>query len=121
MCDVQDPDDDGDGIADEQDAFPNDETEWGDYDNDGVGDNTDWDDDGDGWLDSDEKTCGTDQMDAESMPVDVDEDGICDSIDDNVQTGEPEEPEGHEELKDDSLPGFPALLAFTLACVASRS
>jgi hypothetical protein len=48
-------------------------------------------------------------MDAGSMPVDVDEDGICDSIDDNVQTGEPEEPE--ESTKDDSLPGFPALLA----------
>jgi len=109
MCDVQDPDDDGDGIADEQDAFPNDETEWGDYDNDGVGDNTDNDDDGDGFLDSDEKTCGTDSMDAGSMPVDVDEDGICDSIDDNIQTGEPEEPE--EPTKDDSLPGFPALLA----------
>ena len=100
--------DSGDGIADEQDAFPNDATEWGDYDNDGVGDNADWDDDGDGWLDSDENTCGTDPMDAQSMPVDVDEDGICDSIDDNVQTGEPEEP---EEPEDDSLPGFPALLA----------
>lgn len=108
MCDVQDPDDDGDGIADEQDAFPNDATEWVDLDEDGIGDNTDADDDGDGWLDSDENTCGTDPMDAQSMPVDVDEDGICDSIDDNVQTGEPEEP---EEPEDDSLPGFPALLA----------
>ena len=39
---------DGDGFADELDAFPADPTEWGDTDGDGNGDNADPDDDDDG-------------------------------------------------------------------------
>jgi len=35
------PDSDGDGVADEDDAFPHNEDEWNDADDDGVGDNTD--------------------------------------------------------------------------------
>ena len=51
-------DSDGDGVNDDEDAFPNDPTEWADTDGDGVGDNSDafpedsteWEDtDGDGW------------------------------------------------------------------------
>ena len=34
-------DGDGDGVADDQDVFPNDAKEWGDKDGDGVGDNSD--------------------------------------------------------------------------------
>ncbi len=42
------PDSDGDGVPDEDDAFPDDPTEWVDTDGDGIGDNADPDDDNDG-------------------------------------------------------------------------
>ncbi|MEY8263586.1 MAG: thrombospondin type 3 repeat-containing protein, partial [Bermanella sp.] len=62
-----DTDDDGDGVADTDDAFPLDASEWLDTDGDGIGNNADTDDDGDGigdnldafpldpaeWLDTD--------------------------------------------------------------------
>ena len=48
MPDLQDDDDDNDGILDINDAFPLDSTENVDTDSDGVGDNSDLDDDGDG-------------------------------------------------------------------------
>ena len=41
-------DSDGDGWGDNSDAFPTDPTEWVDTDEDGIGDNADTDDDGDG-------------------------------------------------------------------------
>ena len=44
-------DDDGDGVINGEDAFPNDSTETSDNDNDGIGDNEDSDDDNDGELD----------------------------------------------------------------------
>jgi len=43
---------DGDGIPDNQDAFPDDPEEWRDSDGDGIGDNADSDDDNDGVLDT---------------------------------------------------------------------
>ncbi|WP_189609206.1 YncE family protein [Saccharospirillum salsuginis] len=43
-----DSDDDNDGIADDQDAFPWDANEWSDHDGDGIGDVADPDDDNDG-------------------------------------------------------------------------
>lgn len=46
--DFIDPDNDGDGVNDEQDAFINDPTETSDFDMDGIGDNADPDDDNDG-------------------------------------------------------------------------
>jgi hypothetical protein len=46
------PDLDGDRIADSDDDFPSDPTEWRDIDNDGIGNNADTDDDGDGIEDS---------------------------------------------------------------------
>ena len=45
-------DSDGDGVADENDLFPDDPNEWSDYDEDGLGDNADSDDDNDGLADS---------------------------------------------------------------------
>jgi hypothetical protein len=51
ICDLMDPDDDGDGANDDMDAFPRDWTEWSDFDEDGTGDNADTDDDNDGTLD----------------------------------------------------------------------
>lgn len=49
---VCDPDRDGDGIMNENDAFPSDAAEWSDFDGDGVGDNADNDDDNDGVSDA---------------------------------------------------------------------
>ena len=54
-----------------------------DFDNDGLPDAVDPDDDNDGWTDVDEAQCGpTDPFDAEDMPDDSDNDGICDLLDD---------------------------------------
>jgi uncharacterized repeat protein (TIGR02543 family) len=48
------PDTDGDGANDNRDAFPLDPAETLDTDHDGIGDNADLDDDGDGYSDTDE-------------------------------------------------------------------
>ena len=81
VCDKVDTDDDGDGVADENDAFPYDANENADLDGDGTGDYSDTDDDGDGWADSVEPNCGTDPMDAFSVPADNDGDNDCDATD----------------------------------------
>jgi PKD repeat protein len=47
-------DQDGDGVPDDVDAFPNDPTEWSDLDGDGIGDNSDTDRDGDGFENNDD-------------------------------------------------------------------
>ena len=59
---------DGDGVKDEEDAFPDDSTEWVDTDGDGVGNNADEDDDNDGYTDAEELAAGTDPQDSESTP-----------------------------------------------------
>ena len=102
------PDSDGDGYPDDQDAFPNDSTEWADSDGDGVGDNTDafpndssetTDSDGDGvgdntdafpndsseTMDSDGDGVGDntdpDPYDSSVTGIDADNDGMDDAID----------------------------------------
>ena len=50
------PDSDGDGIIDANDAFPNDASESVDTDGDGIGNNADTDDDNDGLTDKVEKS-----------------------------------------------------------------
>jgi hypothetical protein len=50
--DACDDDDDNDGVADSEDAFPNDPNESIDTDGDGIGNNQDNDDDGDGYLET---------------------------------------------------------------------
>ena len=40
----------------------------------------DSDDDGDGWLDTDEVDCGTDPLDGNDVPADADSNGICDAL-----------------------------------------
>ncbi len=49
------PDRDNDGIADEEDLFPDDSSEWADADGDGTGDNADPDDDNDGVADEEDE------------------------------------------------------------------
>jgi hypothetical protein len=56
-------DTDSDSYGDVCDAFPNDATEWLDTDSDGIGNNADTDDDGDGLTDVFEIAEGTDPLD----------------------------------------------------------
>jgi len=67
---------DGDGVADADDRFPDDPTEWTDHDGDGIGDNADPDDDADGVPDS-EDTFPLDPSESR----DTDGDGIGDNAD----------------------------------------
>jgi FtsP/CotA-like multicopper oxidase with cupredoxin domain len=63
-----DNDDDGDGVLDENDAFPLDASETRDTDGDGIGNNRDSDDDNDGFSDEEEIAAGTDPLDSQSYP-----------------------------------------------------
>ena len=99
----------GDGKID---AFPFNKDEWNDTDGDGIGDNSDddadgdgwtneqenqtgnttsWldsgsslDSDGDGWLDGTELLCGSNPNDPGQTPDDLDNDGVCDLMDDDA-------------------------------------
>ncbi len=82
-CGSSQLDSDGDGFHDGEDAFPNDENEHIDTDNDGIGDNADNDDDNDGWEDTAEIDCNTNSTDVNSTPLDTDSDGVCDITDDD--------------------------------------
>ena len=75
-------DSDGDGVADELDAFPNDAAESVDTDGDGTGDNADTNDDGDSALDVDDAF----PLDA-SETLDTDGDGIGDNADIGIRLG----------------------------------
>ena len=61
--------------------------EYADFDGDGMGDFTDTDDDNDGWQDIEEPNCGTDLMNALSVPADNDRDGQCDIVKDDDNDG----------------------------------
>lgn len=69
-------DTDGDGVPDDEDAFPNDPAEQSDNDGDGIGDNADPDDDDDGLTDDEEAVLGTDPNLA-----DTDGDDVADDVD----------------------------------------
>ncbi len=79
--DACDPDDDNDGVADTDDAFPLDPNESVDTDGDGIGNNADSDDDGDGQTDADELICGSNPLDASSKSTDTDGDNLPDCVD----------------------------------------
>ena len=67
---------DGDGVSDDDDAFPDDPAEWADHDRDGIGDNADSDDDNDGISDEKEEQYGFDPLDPEDADEDYDGDGV---------------------------------------------
>ena len=69
---------DFDGYPDTTDEFPTNASEWEDTDNDGTGDNTDADDDGDGILDSEETIPGTDGYVTDPEKADTDSDLMSD-------------------------------------------
>ena len=69
------PDSDGDGVPDGQDAFPQDPDETTDTDNDGTGNNADDDDDGDGMLDAWEIVNNLDPLENDAAG-DPDGDGV---------------------------------------------
>ncbi len=70
--DYREMDLDGDGVNRAEvipwDAFPLDAKEWRDTDGDGIGDNTDPDDDNDGFTDVEERQAGTDSLDPLRFP-----------------------------------------------------
>jgi hypothetical protein len=76
-----DLDNDGDGVRDADDLFPQDPNEWADLDSDGTGDNSDPDRDGDGISNDYESQVGFDPNDGQATPPDMDSDGIPNSID----------------------------------------
>ena len=66
--DALDDDRDNDGHDNDSDAFPDDATEWADFDGDGIGDNKDTDVDGDGFSNTVELRDGTDPWDKSDYP-----------------------------------------------------
>ncbi|MFH1531392.1 MAG: RHS repeat-associated core domain-containing protein [Pseudomonadota bacterium] len=82
--DISDPDMDGDGVPNGDDAFPLNPVDWLDTDGDGLGDNTDTDDDGDGYPDAMEIAYGTDPLSWQSVPPDMDDDGVPDAEDPDI-------------------------------------
>ena len=105
------PDRDGDGRPDDEDRFPDDPTEWSDLDNDGIGDNSDADRDGDGYTNEHEVAVGTDPNDPASKPTDMDNDGIPDELDEdrdgdgrnNDQDAFPNDPDEWSDLDNDGI------------------
>ena len=77
-------DTDGDGVNDGADKFPLNSSESTDFDEDGIGDNTDDDDDNDGYPDVDELVCNSTANDNMSIPNDIDNDYLCDKVDDDI-------------------------------------
>jgi len=79
----EDLDDDNDGVLDLVDLCQTGSMDWvsensTDFDGDGCNDlGEDLDDDNDGWTDIEESSCNTDSKDVFSVPLDADEDNIC--------------------------------------------
>ncbi len=82
--DCEDTDDDNDSVLDTEDAFPLDPAEWTDTDLDDIGNNADEDDDNDGYSDLDELACNSNPLDVNSVPGDLDGDGIADCKDTDI-------------------------------------
>ena len=71
---------DGDGVPNSRDPFPNNRYEWLDTDHDGIGNNADKDDDGDGMSDAIEKKYHFNPLNAADANADKDGDGFSNAI-----------------------------------------
>ena len=96
-------DTDGNGICDA--------LEGDDFDGDGVPNDSDADDDNDGWDDTDESSCNTNPLNSDSTPTDTDGDGICDYLDsdddgDGVEDGNDCDPLDPNESTDNDMDGI---------------
>ena len=79
--DACDLDDDGDGVNDVDDAFPNDASKFIDTDSDGIDDGADADDDNDGIDDGTDVGVSQDGSTSCSLLIDCDGDGVLDGAD----------------------------------------
>ena len=77
---------DGDGHPNTSDAFPDNPNEWYDTDHDGIGNNADKDDDGDGIPDSVERANHLNPLNASDASGDLDRDGFSNVIEYNTGT-----------------------------------
>ena len=100
-------DTDGDGFYDNEDAFPNDPTEWVDTDNDGTGNNSDPDDDDDGMPDVWEAQYGLNGLSNDAYQ-DKDNDGYSNIAEYRAGTN-PTDPESHP-IRPKAMPWIPLLL-----------
>jgi len=82
---------DGDGVDDETDPFPADPSEWLDTDNDGIGNNADTDDDGDGMPDTWEISHGLNPL-VNDANGDADGDGLS-NLDEYLAGTDPQNPD----------------------------
>jgi hypothetical protein len=125
--DACDPDNDNDGVTDENDAFPLDASEWVDTDADGTGNNADGDDDNDGVndasdafpLDPSETTDTDGDGTGNNADRDDDNDGVPDAMDafplnplesrdsDGDGTGDNADPDDDNDGIPDSIDVFP--------------
>ena len=79
-------DSDNDSVVNENDPFPNNPNEWLDTDHDGIGNNADTDDDGDGISDEVEKSNGLNPLNPADAQADYDNDGFSNVIELNAGT-----------------------------------
>ena len=79
-------DSDGDGIPNKRDVFPGNPNEWLDTDYDGIGNNADSDDDGDGIVDTVEIIHGLNPLNASDAQTDFDGDGFSNGIEISLGT-----------------------------------
>ena len=108
-------DNDGDGIPDDDDAFPDDISEAADSDSDGIGNNADFDDDNDGVLDADDALPldKSESVDSDGDGVgnnadtDDDDDGLSDAIEINVLGTDPLLKDTDGDTTADDLDAFP--------------
>lgn len=107
VTDRYQPDSDWDGFYDGVDAFPTWHEEWYDTDQDGLGNNLDRDDDGDGFSDLDEAFNNTNPLDPSSKPTnDQDQDFMSDLYEAKIGTSTSKDDTDGDSYKD-GLDHFP--------------